>query len=152
MSLLLDNVCLQDLDILHRLIFTVRSYQTELLDRLHAALDPPKNRMLAIQPRRWCKSDEELRAICVGSRVGHAEDTCARMLQCWRDLVLELLAINGFSTSTGACGITALDHKVRYYAVKYEAVEVVALRKGREVLACFGRMVVVKLDSNETLY
>lgn len=36
--------------------------------------------------------------------------------------------------------------------MKYEAVEVVTLGESREVLACLGRMVVVELDDNGTLF
>jgi hypothetical protein len=35
--------------------------------------------------------------------------------------------------------------------VEYEAVEVVALGEGREVLACLGRVVVVEFDDDGTL-
>jgi hypothetical protein len=36
--------------------------------------------------------------------------------------------------------------------MEYEAVEVVALSEGREVLACLRRMVVVEFDNDSALY
>jgi hypothetical protein len=44
-----------------------------------------------------------------------------------------------------------LNHEVRYYAVKYQVIEVVALGKGSEILCGLGSMFVVQLDSDESL-
>ena len=73
------------------------------------------------------------------------------MLQCGRDLVLELLAVDGGAASPGARRITALNHEVGYYAVEDLVVEVVALRKGGEVLARLRRMVVVEFNNDDSL-
>jgi hypothetical protein len=107
--------------------------------------------MLAVQPRSRCQCDEELRAVGVGSGIGHAENACAAVLELGADLVLELLSIDTLTSSTGTRGIASLNHEVWYYAVEYQAVEVVALRKRREVFACLGRVVVVEFDDNSAL-
>jgi hypothetical protein len=54
------------------------------------------------------------------------------------DFVFEFLAVDGAASSTGAGGITGLDHEVRDDAVEDDIVVVSALREGREVLACLG--------------
>lgn len=140
-----------DFDLLHWSVLLVCLDQAQLLDHLHSALDPAKDGVLAVQP--WCRSEryEELGSVCIGSRVCHAENASARVLQCWGYFVLELLAIDGCAAPSGACGVTTLDHEVGYYAVEYEAVEVVTLGEGREVLACLWRIVVVEFDDNGTL-
>lgn len=73
------------------------------------------------------------------------------MLEGWRDFVLKLLAIDRLAASPSAGRVTALDHEVRYYAVKDKAIEIVALRKASKVLACLGRVVVVELNRDEAL-
>jgi len=107
--------------------------------------------VLAVQP--WCRGEryEELGSVCIGTRVRHAENASARVLQGWGYFILELLAVDGRAAPSSACRVTALDHEVGYYAVEYEAVEVVPLGKGREVLASLWRIVVVEFDDNGTL-
>ncbi len=64
--------------------------------------------MLAVQPGGLGSADEELRAVGVGTSVGHGEDTFASVLQV-EVLVFELVAIDGLSTSAVVVGeITAL--------------------------------------------
>jgi hypothetical protein len=67
------------------------------------------------------------------------------------DFVFEFLAVDGLPAASSARGITSLYHEIRYYAVEDDAVEVVALCEGGEVLACLRRMVVVEFDDNGAL-
>lgn len=73
------------------------------------------------------------------------------MLECWRYLVLELLAIDGCAAASSACWVPTLDHEAGYDAVEDQAIEVVALSESGEVLARFWRVVVVELDYNRPL-
>jgi hypothetical protein len=140
-----------DLDFLHWSILLVCLDQTQLLDNLHATLHPAEDGVLAVQP--WCRSEcnEELRSICVWTRVGHAEDTSARVLQCRGYLVLELLAVDRCATSSRTGRVTTLDHEIGNYAVEYQPVEIMTLGEAGEILACLWRMVVVELDDNGAL-
>jgi hypothetical protein len=73
------------------------------------------------------------------------------VLQRRRYFVFEFLAVYRGTTATGACRITALNHKIRYYTVEYEVIEVVALGKGGEIGACLGRMFGVELNGDGAL-
>lgn len=91
--------------------------------------------MLAIQPRRGRKGDEELTAVRVGPAIRHAEDTGTSVLQVIANLVFEFLAVDRASSSTGAGRITSLNHEVGDDAVEDDVVVVTSLRKSREVVA-----------------
>lgn len=43
------------------------------MDHVHAADRSPEYRMLLVQPRRLLRRDEELRAVGVGTGIGHAD-------------------------------------------------------------------------------
>ena len=148
---IVNQICLDDLDLLDRAIFLVCLDQPQLLHDLHPALDPSEYGMLAVQPRSRRQRDEELRAIGVRPGIGHAENACTRVLELRGDFVFKLFAVDGFTASTGACGIASLYHEVWNYAVEDQAVEVVALRERGEVFACLGRMVVVEFDDDGAL-
>ncbi len=68
------------------------------------------------------------------------------MFQLGRDLVFELLAVDGGSAAPRPGGIARLEHEVGDYAVEEEAVVVAARGEGAEVCAGFGGMVVIELD------
>lgn len=50
-----------------------------LPNNIHSVSDLPANYMFAIKVLAFLESDEELRPIRVGSRVGHAHHTCMRV-------------------------------------------------------------------------
>lgn len=107
-----------DLDLLNGSILLICLDQAQLLDNLHAALDPAKYRVFSVEPWRRRECDEELGAVRVRSRIGHAEDASAGVLQCWRDFVLKLFAIDRCAAPSSARGITALNHEVGYDAME----------------------------------
>lgn len=56
-------------------------------------------------------SDEELRAVGGGARIGHAERVRAVMSQRWLELILELSSPDALPTHARACGVSRLDHE-----------------------------------------
>jgi hypothetical protein len=147
----IDKICPHDLDLLDWAILLVCLDHAQLLDDLHTIFHPSKDSVLAVQPRCRREGYEELRAVRIGTGVGHAENTGAAVLELRRNLVFEFLAVDRFAASSRARRITALYHEVGYNAVEYEVVEVVALGERREVLACLRRMVVVEFDDDGAL-
>lgn len=125
-----------DLDLIHRLVFSIRLDKSHSLNHPHTALHPTKDRMLPVQPRSRRKGDEELAAIRVGSAVRHTQNSSSGMLQPRVNLVLELLAVNRASSPAGTSWIAGLDHEVGDNAVEDNVVVIASLRKCREILAC----------------
>ena len=74
---------------------------------VHAPDRAPENRVLLVQPGRLLRRDEELRAVGVGARVGHADRVRLVMLK-RGELVRELGAPNALAASAVAEGIAAL--------------------------------------------
>ncbi|CAK9114643.1 Alanine--tRNA ligase (Alanyl-tRNA synthetase) (AlaRS) [Durusdinium trenchii] len=81
-------------------------------DNAHPRSDPAEDGVLAVEPRARGECDEELRAVGVGARIGHGQDTSAGVLELGRDLVLELGSPERLAAATGAGGVSALHHKV----------------------------------------
>lgn len=73
------------------------------------------------------------------------------MLEGGGDLVFELGAVDRLTSTTGAGGITGLDHEAGNNAVEDYFVVVSALGEGCEVLACARGVVVVELDDDGAL-
>lgn len=81
------------------------------LDNVETFRDFAKHDMFSIEPRARHASDEELRSICVGARIGHGKKSRFRVLQ-EKVLICELRAINGLSSSAiSTSEITALEHE-----------------------------------------
>jgi len=110
--------------------------QPHPLDNAHAAFDSTEDRVLPIQPRRWCQSDEELAAIRIRSAIRHAQNASTGVLEVLVDFVLEFLAVDRASPTTGAGRITGLDHEVRDDAMEDDVVVIASLREGRKIFAC----------------
>jgi hypothetical protein len=108
-----------DLDFFHRTVLLVRLSKPQLLDHLHAALDPAKYCMLSIEPWRRRKRNKELAPIRIRTRVRHAEYASTCVLQSRRYFVLELVAVDRCAASPGARRIATLYHEVRYYTVEH---------------------------------
>jgi hypothetical protein len=68
-----------------------------------------KDNVLSIEPRGVSGADEELAAVGIGTRVGHAQDSLALVFE-YKVLVGELLAVDGFSTSSVVVGKVATDN------------------------------------------
>ena len=76
------------------------------LDDVHALHNLSEDHMALVQPGRLHGADEELRAVGVGSGVGHAQDSGSGVLQ--REvLILELVAVDGLSASAVVVGEVA---------------------------------------------
>ena len=108
--------------------------------------------MLAVKPRSWAESNEELdstlaishfsdacglylASIGIGATVGHAQYSGASMFQRRVNLIFEFLAIDRAPTSSSARRIASLQHKVGDDTMKYLIVVVASLGKGSKVLA-----------------
>ena len=74
--------------------------------------------MFPIQPRRWRQRDEELTPVRIRSTVRHTQDPCPGVFQCRRDLVLELVAVDGGPAAPGAAWVAGLQHEGWDYAVE----------------------------------
>ncbi len=83
--------------------------------------------MAAIEPSRLHGADEELRAVCVGAGVGHAEDAGAGVYArlAAEGLVGELGAVDALAARAVAVGeVTALAHELRDDSVEAAALVV----------------------------
>lgn len=96
--------------------------------------------------RRWCERDEELAAVRILASIGHGQRSFAFVLERWNDLILELAAVDRFSTAAGTGGVAALNHEAFDDAVEDYAIVFSGLRKGCKVLARSRSLVRIQLD------
>lgn len=92
-------------------------------------------------PRRR-QRDKELRAIGVGTGVGHAQDAGGGVRELRHDFVGEsavVAAVDGGAAAAGAGGVAGLDHEVADDAVAGDGVVEACCGEGGEVVACLGR-------------
>lgn len=139
-----------DLDLLYRFVFGVRLDETQATYDAHAGLDAAEDCVLAVEPGRGGQRYEELAAVRVRPGVGHTQDSRAGMLELERlgDLVGELVAVDGGTTTARPRRVASLHHEARDDAVEYRLVVVAAPRQGLEVGACLGRVGRVQLDGD----
>lgn len=125
------------------------------LDNVHGLLvsDLAENDVAAVEPRGDNSGDEELRAVGVGSGVGHGQQTGAVVGEL-EVLVGELLTIDGFSTSAITTGeVTTLEHEVGDDSVERRALVAEALltsAESTEVLSGLGDLLVVEGEVDAT--
>jgi len=111
---------------------------------IHTTGDAAEHNVLAIKPGSLGGAEEELRAVGVGTSVGHAENTGASVRQL-EVLVRELLAVDALATSAVVSSeVTALAHEAGNDAVEAGALEAKALlasAQSAEVLGSLGGVV-----------
>jgi len=116
------------------------STSLHFLHQLHIGGDFAENDVLAVQPRGDDRADEELGTVRVWASIGHGKDARLSVLE-GEVLIGELLAINGFSTSSVATReITPLDHKFGDDTVELAPLETEALLAGAEGTEVLGRL------------
>lgn len=94
--------------LIHWPILRACFHQAHPLHDPQAPRHPAKYGVLTIQPRRGRQRDEELATIRIWSRVRHAQDPCARVLERRVDLVLEFLPVDAAPSAARACWIARL--------------------------------------------
>jgi len=134
---------------------STRWRRSDSLNSLHDVLtsnDHTEHTVLAIQMRGGHGGDEELRAVGVGTGVGHGQQEWSVVLE-GKVLISKLVAVDGLPTSAITTGeITTLQHKVGNDSVKDGILEVkrlagsasalLASAQGAEVLSSLGGKVV----------
>lgn len=123
-----DHTTVLDHDCSFRIVARAGRRVFNLLHDTHTVNHLPEDNMLAIQMRRRSDCKEELRAIGVGSRVGHAQETANIVLE--REvLVVKFTAVDAdASRSISPQKITTLTHESRDHAVERGSL-VASLRK-----------------------
>jgi len=114
--------------------------------------------MATVQPSSLHSCNEELRAISVGTSIGHAEHSWTSVLQL-EMFIRKLVTINALpscSISTGE--VTSLYHKIWDYTMKVAALEMkvfatlshtlVSFAQMHEVCCCFWHVLSVQADDN----
>ena len=87
---------------------TLRSQHLQTLQNVHALLHLTEHDVVAVQPGAGNGRDEELRAVGVGTAVGHRQKTGSGVLQ-GEVLVRETLSVDGLASRSVSVGeITAL--------------------------------------------
>ena len=121
----------------------VTAIRFNLTDNFHTFNNLAKDNVLAIQPRGLGGADEELRAVGVGTSVGHGQDTRSFVLQ-RKVLVSELFSVDAASTgAVVASKVASLAHEVGDDAVEDARLEghvaaLFASAEGTEVFGGFG--------------
>ena len=109
-------------------------------DDIHALDDTAKDAVLAVQPASLSGAEEELRAVGVGTRVGHGENARTRVLQL-KVLVGKLVAVDGLASRSVVVGeVTSLTHEPRNDTVEGAALVAKALLAGAEGTKVLGRL------------
>mmetsp|Transcript_28683 Transcript_28683/g.82417 ORF Transcript_28683/g.82417 Transcript_28683/m.82417 type:complete len:244 (-) Transcript_28683:38-769(-) len=102
---------------------------------VHALQDLAEDHVLAVEPGRLDRRDEELGAVRVRPGVRHAEDARPRVLQL-EALILELGTVDTLSAGAIAAGeVTTLEHEVGDDAVELAALEMQRLARLADALA-----------------
>lgn len=121
------------------------------LDNVHAVNDFAEDNVLAVEPRGDDSSDEELRAVCVGSGVGHGQESRLGVLKV-EVLVGKLGAVDRLATGTVTGGeVTTLQHELGDNTVERRPLVTEAGSTGAqvtEVLGGLGHYIVVELEGD----
>lgn len=95
-----------------RPVLTVGCYHAHPLDDAHATVDPTKDSVFAIEPRRRFECDEELAFIRVRARVGHAQYARPRVFEVPGDLILKGPAVDALPPTARSRWVSTLNEDV----------------------------------------
>mmetsp|Transcript_23682 Transcript_23682/g.40764 ORF Transcript_23682/g.40764 Transcript_23682/m.40764 type:complete len:459 (-) Transcript_23682:586-1962(-) len=123
-----------DFDLNKRLVVAVGLGTLDGLHHVHALVDTPKHRVLVIEPGAGDSRDEELGAVCVWARIGHADREGAVVPQRTVEFVFEVVAPDRCAACPITEGVASLEHEALDDAVQDEAVVVPVANVLREVL------------------
>lgn len=98
----LEDIGAVDLDLLNRPVTRSRTYTAQLVDNILTLNNLAEHSVLAVEVRGRAKGDEELTAVGVRARVGHAESALALVSERWDELVRELAAPDRRATATSS--------------------------------------------------
>ena len=132
---LFHNPSSDNLHLINRPVFRPRFNKPHLLHDPQSTLDPPKNRMFAIQPGRRRQRNEELTPVGILPTVRHTQNTRPRVLETRIDLIFEIFTVYGSAPAASAGGIASLQHEVWDDAVEDDIVVVAAFGEGSEIIA-----------------
>lgn len=123
-------------DLLFRAILLIHLYSLHLPQRLQGliAKHMSKHGILAVQMGCGSEGDEELRGICAGSFIRHADDSARVVPQRRSDLVLEWLAPYRDAAFGSGRRRAGLDHEGWDETVEEGAIVVAGGAEGEEVL------------------
>src|SRR5690349_11000588 len=108
-----------DLHIFFGPVLRAARHVRNLFDHVVSLDDFPENTVLVVEPGRRGHSDEELAAVGIRPGIGHGQQAGFGVLQLGMKLIGELVARTAAARSFGAA---ALNHEIRYDAMKDEAV------------------------------
>jgi len=128
--------------------WTIRFY---FFDNVHSLSHLSKNDVLSIKPVGDNSGDEELRAICVGSGIGHWEKS--RAVVFLREvLIFELFPVDWSASGAVEVGeISSLEHELRDHSVEkwtLVAISLLTCAEHLEVFSGFGDDIIVKLKDD----
>ena len=101
-----NNRDANDLDILFRLL-AINPHILNLMHDIQSLHRPAENRMFLIQPRRFLRRDEKLRAVRVGPRIRHTDRVRFVVLE-RREFIFKLMAPDAGAAGTVTEGIASL--------------------------------------------
>mmetsp|Transcript_4898 Transcript_4898/g.12065 ORF Transcript_4898/g.12065 Transcript_4898/m.12065 type:complete len:361 (-) Transcript_4898:789-1871(-) len=141
-----ENGRAQDLDLLFWLVRRRALHPLHQVEDVEPPDDAPEDRVLVVQVRTRLERDEELRAVGVEPRVGHAEQAAPFEAETGVEFVIEFAAPAALSAFAGAGRVAALDHEVLDHPMEAHPVVVPLVAEGEEVLSSHGREVRANLQ------
>ena len=123
----------------------------EFFDDIHALDDFTEYRVVHVQPRSCCCSDEKLATVGARTRVSHGENACFVELQITGAFVFEVFAPYRLTSAACSGGVASLYHKFFNDTVKDDAIVVSILAVRSEVFTGFGCKVGKEVERDRAL-